>query len=175
MQEIYLITMDEIKKRCYIDDNVNDDIIKMCILDCQETILEPVLGSTLYEYLLAGIAVSDLGASYQDLINLKCRKVLIHGTKMLITKENIYKITAASVASKPSDGATAISLANANTLVAKEESILNHHINKLTLYLQANASTYPQYHTNDEDGLTANQSPMSINVYLEDDLSMYGQ
>jgi hypothetical protein len=85
----------------------------------------------------------------------------------------LYKLTNQSVAAKSVDGAQAISVQDLNVLRQEDEGRMNHHINKLTAYLLANSTAFPEYTVVNEDGLPADSSPANCNVFIDDrDYSM---
>lgn len=65
----YLITTANVKKLTYIQGNVADDILSITIKRVQDNIIQPIIGTSLYKRLLAGITANDLNADEQTLLN----------------------------------------------------------------------------------------------------------
>ena len=65
----YLITTANVKKLTYIQGNVDDAILSITIKRVQDNIIQPIIGTSLYKRLLAGITANDLNANEQTLLN----------------------------------------------------------------------------------------------------------
>ena len=65
----YLITTDKVKKISYIQGNVDDAILSITIKRVQDNIIQPIIGTSLYKRLLAGITANDLNTDEQTLLN----------------------------------------------------------------------------------------------------------
>lgn len=65
----YLITTDKVKKLTYIQGNVDDAILSITIKRVQDNIIQPIIGTSLYKRLLAGVTANDLNADEQTLLN----------------------------------------------------------------------------------------------------------
>lgn len=173
-QYVFMISTDEIKQRADIDNNVSDKTIKTAISDAQDMILEQCIGSALYEKLIDGIKNANLAVAYQNLLNNKIRPMLIHATRYMLTMRLLYRASAASIASKSSEGSTPVSTQDLNVIRSEDEMRMKHFVNKLILYLLANIDTYPEYTTVNQDGLASESSPSSCNVYIEESADTLG-
>ena len=65
----YLITTANVKKIAYIQGNVEDSILAITIKRVQDNIIQPIIGTSLYKRLLAGITANDLNSDEQTLLN----------------------------------------------------------------------------------------------------------
>ena len=65
----YLITTANVKKIAYIQGNVEDSILSITIKRVQDNIIQPIIGTSLYKRLLAGITANDLNADEQTLLD----------------------------------------------------------------------------------------------------------
>lgn len=66
---VYLITTANVKKLTYIQGNVDDAILSITIKRVQDNIIQPIIGTSLYKRLLAGVTANDLNADEQTLLN----------------------------------------------------------------------------------------------------------
>lgn len=73
---ILLVDIDTIKEQSLIHDNVENDVIRVALERCQDMYIQPVLGSSLYKRLLAGVEAGDLTANEDILIEDYILKVL---------------------------------------------------------------------------------------------------
>lgn len=160
-----LISIQRLKDRSYLDNNIDDKTIKNALIDCQEQILEPVLGSKLYNYLIGGVSEGSLGVVYQDLIVNYIWKVLIHGTTYFVARNLLFRLTNSSIVSDSNQNSTAISSQDLNVMRKEQEESYKHHVDRLTRYLRANSTKFPEYFQTDIDGLEAQQSQQSQFYY----------
>lgn len=65
----YLITTANVKKIAYIQGNVEDSILSITIKRVQDNIIQPIIGTSLYKRLLAGITANDLNTNEETLLN----------------------------------------------------------------------------------------------------------
>lgn len=65
----YLITTANVKKLTYIQGNVDDAILSITIKRVQDNIIQPIIGTSLYKRLLAGVTANDLNADEETLLN----------------------------------------------------------------------------------------------------------
>jgi len=163
----FLISVQDVKDNSYLDNNIDDKTIKTAILNCQEQMIEPTIGSDLYDKLIAGISNGNLALSYQNLIVQKLWKPLIHGTLYMVARNLLFRYTNDSIVSSSNENSTAISVTDMLTLKNEEEINFQHHIKKLKLYLDDNSSTYPEYYTVSADGLAAQRNENAINFFYD--------
>lgn len=69
MAELLFITPQEITQTTIIGGNVDTDKYQMCILETQVRIIEPLLGSELYNKIIADIENETLTSDYLELFN----------------------------------------------------------------------------------------------------------
>ncbi len=169
IQQIFLISVDDIKKRTQLDANIDDNTIKVGIMDCQELILEPAIGSALYEKILSDIASGSMTSNYQTLVTVKMWPVLYHGTVYKLGQNLLYRYTNSSVVADSNENSTAIEKENLNALRSEREIAMRHHIRKLTLYLQDNIDKFPEYVDVDADGLPAEPIVNGMTFFYDGD------
>jgi hypothetical protein len=164
---VFLIDVQTIKDNSYLDNNIDDKTIKIALLNCQEQILEPAIGSALYEKLLAGIDSGNLSLNYQNLIVQKMFKLLIHGTLFMVARNLLFRYTNSAIVQDGNQNSTAIDQVTLETLRTDEEIAYKHHLNKLKLYLLANVALFPEYYQLDTDGLQAEKNTSALNFYYD--------
>lgn len=171
MAQTYLISTDQIKASTYIDENVSDKMLKVSILDCQNLILEPIIGSALYEYLIDGVTNATLNADHQELLVKYIWPVLQQGTVFKLAYNLLYRITNSSVVKDSNENSSAISTQEINVLIHERENAMNYFIKKLTNHLIAYAGTkYPSYNAQVPiDGVGPDQTTNSSNVWYYDE------
>lgn len=167
--KVYLIPISIIKEYSIIDDNVEEKIIKTSILDAQEQLLEPILGSTLYEKLLSDTQNQTMTQAYQDLVVYKIWPYLTHAVCYKVALNLIYRITNTSVSKDQNETSNALSIQELNVMRQEREAGMKYTQQKLILYLQENSTTFPEYYDVKADGLAASSVNQPRNFYCDDD------
>jgi hypothetical protein len=167
--QIYLIPITYIKEYSIIDDNVDEKIIKTSILDAQEQLLEPILGTSLYDKLIDDTAAKTLVSDYQNLIVEKIWPYMLHAVAYKVALNLIYRISNTSVVKNSNEVSTAISLQELNVMRQERENAMRHAEDKLRLYLKNNTTKFPEYVDYDVEGLPANSVTQPRNFYVDDD------
>lgn len=167
--QTYLIPPSYIKDYSVIDDNVDDKLIKISILDAQEQLLEPILGTSLYDKLINDTANAVLSSSYQEFIIKKIWPYLLHATVYKITLNLIYRMTNSSVVKDNNEVSSAISIQELNVMRQEREAAMNYHQEKIIKFLINNSSTFPEYVNVDVTGVPASSVNQPINFYIDDD------
>ena len=163
----YLISVAKVKELSFLDSNIDDKTIKIALLSAQEQLLEPAIGTQLYNKLLAGVANGSLDVSYQNLIVQYIWKVLVHGTCYMVARNLLFRYTNSSIVQDSNQNSSAIAKTDLEVLRSEEEIAYKHHMNKLQLYLQANGSTFPEYYQAGATDLPANPTQQAQNFYYE--------
>ena len=163
----FLINVQDVKDNSYLTDGVDDKVVKTALLNCQEQLLEPVIGSKLYDYLIAGINEGTLPIAYMNLIVQKIWKPLIHGTCYMIARNLLWRMTNSAIVQDSNTNSSAISRADLEAMRSDYESSYQHHIKKLQLYLQNNTASFPEYYEYDPDDLPASGPENAINFYYD--------
>ena len=172
---VFLISVQDVKDNSYLDNNIDDKTIKTALLNAQEQMIEPVIGSKLYDKLIAGIQAGNLELAYQNLIIQKIWKPLIHATLYMVARNLLYRYTNSSIVQDSNSNSTAIARSDLEVLRNEEEIAYKHHINKLQLYLTVNSGTYPEYYQADPDDLIAEKGQNAQSFYYDGpDLSSIG-
>lgn len=65
----YLVNLDTLKKRSFIDENVEDSILKVALLRVQDLYVEPILGTPLYKAILLKIEDNTMASPYTTLMD----------------------------------------------------------------------------------------------------------
>jgi len=165
----FLVDVQRIKNNSYLDNNVDDKTIKIALLNAQEQLLEPVLGSKLYGVLTAGVAEGNLALAYQNLIVNYVWKVLYHGTTYMVARNLLFRYTNSAIVKDSNANSTAIDVVDLNTMRDEEYLSYQFHVDKIQRYLVDNLSTFPEYGETDNDGIEAESGQNSIGFYYDGD------
>ena len=79
MATAYLIDIDALKKKGYVQGNVENSIIVTSLTRVQDTMLKPIIGTPFFKRLIEGVDADDLNADEETLLNDYIAPVLISG------------------------------------------------------------------------------------------------
>jgi len=93
----FLIDIATIKKIGFVNKNVDDPIISTTLRRVQDTMILPILGTTFYKRLLAGITDDDLTADETNLLNNYIAPCIIAGVDYRIINALTYETRSKTV------------------------------------------------------------------------------
>lgn len=166
--ETYFISNQTLKDYSFLDDNIDEKSIKVALLDVQETMLQPLIGTNLYEKLSSGIRNGDLGQDYLKLLDTQIKKCLIHGTMWKLAINLVYRYTNSSISKDSNANSTAISIQELNVLRQERESSYNYHAKALTDFMTINQSKFPEYFNVRLGDISPETVQNPINFFYED-------
>lgn len=98
MRNIYLISEKELRQASMIDDNVDSTFLTYSIMQAQETGLQEVIGSELYESILKQVEEHTfLNDDYKTLLDKYIQPYLVNETTSQIVIPLQYKIRNAGI------------------------------------------------------------------------------
>jgi hypothetical protein len=165
MANTFFMPVSYVKANSYLDDNIDEKTIKIAMLDMQDQMLEPVLGTVLFDKLKTDIKNNTLVEPYVTLLTDKIYPFMLQGIIYKIYLNLIYRLTNSSIVKDSNTVSTAISISELNVLKQEREVGMKYHQEKLKLYLDNNTSTFPEYTQTDVTGVTHEESTQPINFY----------
>ena len=163
MANILIIPNKQIKRSTFIDENVDDDMLRIACLDAQEQIVQPILGDKLYEVILDGMANNTISDTYASLATDYIWPVMYQAVPYKLAYNLLFRFTASSIVKDDNENSKSISKTDLNVLISERELGMNYHIDRLKKHLMAYSTTYPDYLgappiDGDAPDLTENQS-----------------
>lgn len=173
MNNIYLIAPDKVKSNSVIDANVSDRTVKNAIIDVQDTILEPVIGTEmlnrLYEFAKnPANEGEETREAVEELIKTKVAKTIIAGVVVYLIDDLIYQYGARGVSKNRAANEETMSQGEMYRLKNSKEKILGAHVDSLRRYLAANTDTFPEYRKVSPEGLEASDID-DFGIYFHDE------
>lgn len=147
----YIIDIATLKKRSYINSDVNDETLIVTLQRVQDRYLEPVLGTLLYKRLLAGIEADDLNSNEENLIDNYILKFVCVGCELKASVHNNWKIRNKSVGTASDEHVRANGINEENNLNDELYKDLSFYRNRLIGFLKDNKTTYPLYTCSDNE------------------------
>ena len=170
MANIYIIPVQEIKDSTFIDDNISDKMIKVALLDAQQQILEPVLGSLLYEKIISDITNLTVSSDYQTLLVSHIWPVMLQATVYKLSYNLLFRFTNSSIVKDDNENSKSIDISGIKVMIKERELSMNYHISKLKDHLIVNQTTYPEYlGAQPLDGKSPDLTDNHLSFYTYDD------
>jgi hypothetical protein len=146
----YIIDISTLKKRSYINSDVNDETLIVTLQRVQDRYLEPVLGSLLYKRLLQGVEDDDLNTAENKLIDDYIVKFVYVGCELKTSVHGNWKIRNKSVGTATDEHVNANGINEENNLNDELGKDLSFYRNRLIGFLKDNKDDYPQYKCSDK-------------------------
>ena len=146
MSKVYFISNQAVKDHTVLDSNVDEKILKVSITSAQETMLQPLLGTNLYERIERGILMGDLSQDYLKLLSNQIKKYLLAAVVYKIAINLLFRYTNSSIMKDSNSNSAGISTPELNAIRQEKESEIKFYANALTEYLTVNSSLFPEYY-----------------------------
>lgn len=148
----YLVNLDTLKKRSFIDENVEDSILKVVMQRVQDLYIEPVLGTPLYKAILDKIENGTMASPYTTLMDdyilnylyACCEYVGVNHINTEIRNKAVGKSSDADIAASSSEDLNYLKKEFYNYLEKYQTRLINH-------LCDDNGTNYPEYVENTSD------------------------
>ena len=148
----YLITSQEIKLNTPMGGNVDSDKFINFINDCQVMILEPVLGTKLFDKIVTDYNADTLAGLYLQMFDDYIKPVLWHSVFAEYVKIGSIIVGNGGMYKHVAQDAEAASMEDINYVAKNAQSKADTYIERLIRFLCDQDANIPEYTTNqDED------------------------
>lgn len=178
---VLFISENKLKESSFINENVDDKLIRATIIQVQDMQIHPILGSALYSELKTQITGSSVTAANQTLLKDYIQPVIVWWVQADGTIPLTYKIMNKSVVKRNSENSTPADLDELFAISDNFKNKAEFYTKRLVKFLQANTDTYPLYFNpgNDVDTLhpyrQAYQTGMNLDIDTYKPTSMKSQ
>lgn len=145
MSKVYLISEDILKQETIINDNTGSEYIRPAIETSQDIYLQQLIGSVLLDRLYSDIENDTLDENYKILIDDYITNYLKYKVLSEIVIPLSYKYRNAGVIQTGNNNIVSTTLRDAQLVQNHYELRATFYADRLTSYLQANSSLYPEY------------------------------
>jgi hypothetical protein len=152
MANVLFISETFLKQNTQVSDNVDVKYIREAILWSQDTLIQTIIGSTLYNKLKTEISASTLAGVYKTLVDDYIQVTLKHYVTAECLDMAHYKITNKGLQIQDSEQSAPASSSRLDKIVEKENNKGDWYRQRLINYLCENSSSYPEYE-NPDDGV----------------------
>ena len=171
MAEVYFISETSLKENSYINDNVDDRLLMPTLIMVQDTYLQPILGTPLFEDFKTKIDADPTLAAYPNHLALArdyIKKVLINYVLMHSISALRYRIMNKGVMVKNGESSSAADSQDLKVLKDEFRMIAERYAENLTKYLSQNTDTFPLYLETTLTGDNANKTNYTTGIHLDD-------
>ena len=156
-----------VKENSAIDENVDMKQINPTIYQCQIQHIQNVLGTKLYDKIISDIAASTLTGDYLTLVDDYFADALVYWVMYEVQIPLLFKFRDKNVSKKSSDNAFPISTKELSRIENRYKDKAEYFTKRISDYLCANESLYPEYNTEDEvDEVRPMDGKATVSVYL---------
>jgi hypothetical protein len=168
MANVLFISETFLKQNTQVSDNVDVKYIREAILWTQDSEIQTVLGSTLYNKIKDDIEASNLAGVYETLVQDYIQVCLKHYVTAECLPMAHYKITNKGLQIQDSEQSSPASTSSVNFLVEKEKNKAEWYKQRLINYLCENSSSYPEYENPDDgvDVIHPSRNNFSTTIFL---------
>tara|TARA_R100000541_G_scaffold390_2_gene3310 strand:- start:1336 stop:1827 length:492 start_codon:yes stop_codon:yes gene_type:complete len=155
------MTADYYKRNSVVNLNVDDELIHPQIIKAQNLNIERVLGTNLFDVLIAEVTSGAVSDRMVTLLEDYIQPALVEWVTYSGILYFNYKITNKAVVKKSSDNSEASSLNEVNFLRQSVRDDAEYYTDRLAKYLCANEVLYPEYiegNINDDDIVPSKKS-----------------
>ena len=156
-----------LKENSEIDENVDMKLLNPTIWRCQIQYIQNVLGTKLYDKLLADIQADTLAGNYLILVDEYCAAALQYWVMYEVQIPLLFKFRDKSVSTKNSNNSTPISTKELSRIENRFKDKAEFFTERVSDYLRANDELFPEYDTEDEyDETRPHDGKPTVSVYL---------
>lgn len=151
MTDSIFITLDYLKANTTIHENVDSKTVRPYIVLAMDKHLLPTLGTNLYNRLVSDVQTNSLSGNYQTLMQVYIQPNLLYWVQLESIRFINWQFTNKAISKKNSDNSES---AGIDEIIFLEEAIrpnAQYYAERLTKYLRANQSLFPEFTNNTGD------------------------
>ena len=177
-RNILFISVDTIKERTGLHNNVDEKLVNPEILAVQDMYILPALGTGLYNRLQDGIAANDLTPAETSLLDTYITPTLVYLVMAELPMGLSYQFYNKGVIRKTGEGQTEPSAQDMIDVANHYKTRGEFYKQRLILYLKQNASSqlFPEYFNpvSGVDTINPESNGYTTTIWLDDDCGCRG-
>lgn len=148
----FLIDIATIKKLGYVNKNVDDPILSTTLRRVQDTLILPILGTSLYNRLIAGVNNQDLNQDEVTLLNDYIRDVIVSAVDYRVINALTYETRSKTVGKARDEYIEPVTVEENLMRTDDLKRDFETYRKRLIGYLCENSNLFPEYCREDGDG-----------------------
>jgi len=175
MGRVLLTNTYRLKKSTPIQDNVDDSLLNPYIFKAQETHIQQVLGTDLYNKIMDDIVANTIGGQYKTLLDDYITPCLIEYSFYEVMPFISLKITNKTIGRGNAEFLAESDLADLKYLRQTVRDLAEFYATRIVGYLRQNSNLFPEYTTNSGlDKIVPNSTTYFNGVFLGRSVSRRG-
>ena len=148
MANVLLVGVEKIKRFTAIQQNVEDNLIIPYIKKSQDTHIQEMLGTDLFNKIVDEVSAGTITGVYKDLLDKYIQPCLIEWTFYEVVPYINFKLTNKSIVQGNSEFATEVDLEDLKYIRSVSRDMADFYSSRLQGHLKENQQLYPEYLTN---------------------------
>jgi hypothetical protein len=144
-KNILMITVATLKQKTGMHDNIEDKLVYPEIKTAQDMFITPMVGSALYNKILADIESKTLAGVYLDLVDNYIADCLCHYVLANLPSALNYQFWNKGVASKTTDQSSQPTMSDMYALMDRHTQRAEWYKNRCIKHLRQNVTQFPEY------------------------------
>lgn len=146
--QIIFINEDYVKAYSHIDGSVDSNDILPSIIQAQDSQIQPLLGTDLYNELKKKVSLNVVEGDYETLLNDYVQMTTLKWTLVHFYPYLNQKIANGTIGSRNVESISPSSLSDVQSMIAIERTNAQFYSERLIEYLQNNGSLFSEYNSN---------------------------
>jgi len=142
---VLFISENKLKENSFINENVDDKLLRTTIIQVQDMQIHPILGTGLYNEIKAQITANTVTNANRDLLQDYIQPVVIWWVMADGTIPLTYKFMNKSVVKKNSENSQSADLEELITVANNFKNKAEFYTKRLIKFLESNDTIYPLY------------------------------
>lgn len=153
MARVLFLSEATLKAESILQDNVDMKIVAPTIYDVQNMYILPILGTTLYNDIVAKVAAGSISGDDKVLMDDYIQPAMIWYCRYELPMNMTYKYFNKSVGVQNADNMNAASLDEIRAIEDRARNKAEWYAERLTKYLRSNDVKYPKYYNQENPNI----------------------
>ena len=165
--KVLFLSVDYLRDNTVINGDVDSELLEPFIMSAQNVHIETVVGTNLYNSIIADIEADTLTGVDKDLVDNYLQPALVQWSLYEALPFINYKLTNKSIATKNSDNSDPVQLDELHYLRTNVRDVAEYMSERATKFLKNNTDLYPLFLENYEcDEIKPNKSNYYSGIIL---------
>jgi len=138
-----LIKQEELTRNTLIGGNVDVDRYLQAIKACQNLLIKPILGATLYDKIVTDYENNSLSGLYLEMFDDYIKEMIIHGSAEIYISQGAYMVSNNGITKTKTESSETISKEEIDYLVEASRKLYRLYEEQFLVWIKTN--TVPEY------------------------------
>ena len=133
-----LITSEELTRNTIIGGNVDVDRYLQAIKACQNVMVKPLLGKTLYDKIVTDFEANELEGLYLEMFDNYITEMIVHGAAEIYLSQGAYMISNSGITKTKTDSSETVTKEEVDYLVEASRKLYNLYETEFLKWIKLN-------------------------------------